>query len=95
LTLLPGKFCTLIDNEDKEAINAITEGIKEGHTLKTDLIKYAHNDTQIGRRRLTIVLDRYSGDDWFQGHRWDFSVGEKGAKKYELLEDPIQIRMDE
>jgi hypothetical protein len=71
--------------KDKPAIDAITEAIKGGHGLKTELIKIASEDSGESRRTLIRVLNAYEGESLGDNCLWSFSKGEKGAKKYYLL----------
>lgn len=65
--------------KDKPAIDAITETIEQGITLKTDLIRTACEDSGVSRRVLIKALDDYTGS------LWGLSVAGKGAKNYRLL----------
>jgi Primase C terminal 2 (PriCT-2) len=66
--------------KDKPAIDAITETIELGITLRTELIKTANVNSSVSRRALEKVLDDDNYTDL-----WSFSKGDKGAKSYFLV----------
>jgi hypothetical protein len=73
--------------KDRLAIDALTEAIEQGITLKTDLITDAHDSSGISKRELNLVLDKYIGTSLVNGDLWSESVGARNAKSYELLKN--------
>lgn len=73
--------------KDKFAIEAITEGIKEGHNKRTDLVAFAMNKNNYGvsRQKAWEVLDRYTGEKLSSSSLWRVQVADKNAKIYYLL----------
>jgi archaellum biogenesis ATPase FlaH len=64
---------------DQHSIDAIINTIKQGTTLKTELIKSAFDFSGISKAKLQKALEDYTGDLWRE------SIGAKNAKNYELL----------
>lgn len=71
--------------QNMEAINAITEALKRGITLKTELIETAHKESCISKRKLIKTLDEHTGDNYLAGQRWAYEKGDKNTKIYHLL----------
>ena len=71
--------------KDRLAIDALTEAIEQGITLKTELIESARNNSGISKRMLLNVLDKYIGSSLINGNLWSESIGAKNAKSYHLL----------
>lgn len=71
--------------KDKEVIDAITEAIDQGISLKSELIVAAHDCSGISKRRLTTVLNKYLGTNINDGDLWREEIGAKNAKSYRLL----------
>ena len=71
-------------NED--AIEAILELLKEGVTLKTDLVTEASRRSGISKPKITKVLKAHEGTDYAKGYRWTINKGEKNAKHYRITE---------
>jgi hypothetical protein len=71
--------------QNMDAINAITEALKQGITLKTELIEASHKESFMSKRKLTKVLEEHTGDNYLAGHRWTFEKGDKNTKSYHLL----------
>ncbi len=73
----------LISN--REIIDAITSTIKEGITLKTDLITHVASEVCVAKGKVKIALDQHTGSNYSQGDRWIFTTGAKGAHSYSLI----------
>ena len=73
--------------KDKHAIEAITEGIKQGHNKRTDLVQFAMDKNNYGvpRQKVWDVLDRYTGEKLNNSSLWRVQIGDKNAKNYYLL----------
>jgi hypothetical protein len=71
--------------KNKHAIDAITDAISQGFTLKAEIIKTACEDSGIGRRGIINVLNDFTGTDLNNGALWRLAIGDKGAKSYHLL----------
>jgi hypothetical protein len=70
---------------DKVAIDAITDGIKQGNHKRTDLIKFANESWGVPRRKLNEIIDEYTGDFLSDSSLWRLQTGDKSAKIYYLL----------
>lgn len=71
---------------DKVIIDAITRALSNGPIQRTELLA-----TVVGvapRRRLADVLDTYAGSDFAAGARWRVTILDRGAKRYESIEEP-------
>ena len=79
------KAITDAREKDKEAIDAITEAIDQGLTLKTELITAAHDCSGVSKRNLTKVLNKYAGSNIGNNSIWREEVGVKNSKRYYLL----------
>lgn len=77
--------------KNKPAIDAITEAIEQGITLKTELIAAAHDCSGISKPKLTKVLNKYIGTHKKEGNLWTESTGVKNSKSYHLLKAFTQI----
>jgi hypothetical protein len=86
-TELAKKDKAIVDDMTKNqlAINAITEMLEQGISLKTDLITAAHDCSGISKRQLNYSLEKYKGTVVIFGNLWRESVGVKNAKSYHLL----------
>ena len=73
--------------KDKHAIEAITEGIKQGHNKRTDLVQFAmdKNNFGVSRQKVWEVLDRYTGEKLSSSSLWRVQIADKNAKIYYLL----------
>ena len=72
--------------KDKHAIEAITEGIKQGNHKRTDLVKFAmdKNNYGIPRTKVWDVLDRYTGEKLSNSSLWRVENNQT-AKLYYIL----------
>ena len=70
---------------DFEVIAAITTCIKEGVHTKMKLADAVATRSGISKRSALQIIDKYTGKDQAL-HRWSFSVGERGAKMFALLD---------
>ncbi len=68
-------------NQDKEAIEAITEVLeaKQGSCAKTELLKLAQGLSDVSRRLLIKILEKYTGSLWAE------STGDKNLHSYQLI----------
>lgn len=73
--------------KDKFAIEAITDGIMQGHNKRTDLVAFAMNKNNYGvsRQKVWEVLDRYTGEKLSSSSLWRVQIADKNAKIYYLL----------
>ena len=69
---------------DAEAIDAITECIREGIDTKMRLAVNAAKRSGVSKRTTLRIIDKYTGSNP-DTHRWTYAVGERGAKIYCLL----------
>ena len=79
---------------DKVAIDAITDGIKQGNHKRTDLIKFASESWGVPRRKLNEIIDEYTGDFLSDSSLWRLQTGDKSAKIYYLLSTDISTADD-
>ena len=77
-------------NNDKASIQAITEAIEavQGSCIKTELIKSAHEGSNISRRLLLKTLEKYTGILWVE------SKGDKNSHSYELIKSKQSLTMN-
>ena len=73
--------------KDKHAIEAITEGIKQGNHKQLDVLNYAMKSCGISQRQSRNVLDEYTGEKLSRSSLWRVQIGEKNSKTYYLLTD--------
>lgn len=73
--------------KDKHAIEAITEGIKQGNHKQLDVLNYAMKSCGISQRQSRNVLDEYTGEKLSRSSLWRVQIGEKNSKNYYLLTD--------
>lgn len=74
--------------KDKLIIDAITETIQVGVTIKTEIIQKVFTDGAIPKPKIYIVLERYKGIE--QCHLWAETIGYKNKKTYRLLGNRCQ-----
>lgn len=70
---------------DSEVIAAVFACIEEGVNTKMKLADAVATRSGISKRSALQIIERYTGVDRTL-HRWSFSVGERGAKMYALLD---------
>lgn len=83
-TLEPLKQAEAIKS-DAEVISAITDCINDGSVTKMKLADAAAKRANISKRAAMQIIDKYTGSDPAI-HRWSFSVRERGAKVFALLD---------
>jgi hypothetical protein len=77
---------------DAAVIDAISECIRAGINTKMLLALHAAQRSGVSKRTALNVIDHYTGWDP-EKHRWNYTVGERGAKAYRLL-NPIPAGTD-
>ena len=70
---------------DDKLITVTEACIEAGFTQKMALVREVARRTSVSRRSAMQVLERYTGDDHHQ-HHWDYTVRERGAKVFRLLD---------
>lgn len=70
---------------NQEFIGAIEAAIRNGVTLKTNLIKSVARDLCVGASKVKRVLDQHTGTAFSKGNRWTFVTGDKNSQTYSLL----------
>lgn len=70
---------------DSDVIESVIEAIEAGHALKSEIVKYANQQTGIPQRAIKDVLDRRDGALYDLGHRWQSTRGEHNRHRYSLL----------
>lgn len=75
---------------DAELIDAVTACIRAGINTKMLLADAVAEHAGTSKRIAIRVIERYSGDDPV-AHRWNFKVRERGAKVFELLDNPLPM----
>lgn len=78
---------------DMEIISTVVACIKEGINSKMKLAAAVSSRTRISRASAIQVIEKYNGDDPTI-HKWTFSVRERGAKVYTVLENSMQNPCD-
>ena len=72
---------------DEEVIAAVTASIADGITKKMALAKEAALRASVSARAAIRIIEKYTGTDPAVA-RWEFKIGERGAKAYALLTEP-------
>jgi hypothetical protein len=72
---------------DDKLITVTAECIQAGFIQKMQLVREVAKRTGVSRRSAMQVLERYTGSDPDK-HRWDYSVRDRGAKVFWLLDRP-------
>jgi hypothetical protein len=70
---------------DARVIETIVECIGEGIDTKMSLAETAAKRSGVSRRTALRIIENYSGSNP-EVHRWNFAVGDRGAKKFQLLD---------
>jgi uncharacterized protein YheU (UPF0270 family) len=73
---------------DDKLISIISACIDDGTVQKMELVRAVAKRTGVSRRSAMQVLERYTGNDP-ECHHWDYSVRERGAKVFRLLDRPL------
>lgn len=76
---------------NSEAIDAIIDAIEAGHTQKTDLIKYAIDNSGISRRKIIKTLADHTGTFFAKGHRWNETKCDKNARTFYVVRSLLPI----
>ena len=71
-------------NADAEVIEAICACIREGIVTKMQLADAATARSDVSRRSVLKIIDRYTGNDPLV-HLWNYAVGDRGAKTYRII----------
>lgn len=82
-------------SDNQELINCILQVIREGVTLKTELVNEVHHRTDESKNRIRGVLKVHTGKNFFEGHRWNMVIGDKNSRIYEALPVANLNRMSE
>lgn len=72
---------------DAEMIAAVQACVREGVNTKMRLAHAVAERTNVSRAKALALIERYTGDDPTL-HRWRFTVRQRGAKVFELLQQP-------
>lgn len=72
---------------DAEVMNAVIASIGKGVNTKMKLADAVAKRAGISKRSALQIIEKYTGDDPAQ-HQWTYSVRERGAKVYALLDRP-------
>jgi len=80
--------------KDQEVISEIIEVIKSEEINKTYLIKRLVEETVFSKKRIKSVLDRRTGDDYNQGHRWELIIGDNNKHTYFPLKKPWDVQAE-
>ncbi len=70
---------------DTEIIEVVIACIANGVNTKMKLANAVADRASTSKRSALNVIEKYTGNDPLQ-HRWNFSVGERGAKRFVLLD---------
>jgi hypothetical protein len=70
---------------DAQTLDAITECIREGIITKMRLAITAAKRSSVSKRIALRLIEKYTGSNP-EIHRWTYTVGDRGAKKYRLLD---------
>ena len=73
---------------DGEIIQAITNSIKQGVVAKSELIKSAMADTAASKALVKGVLERWTGSNYGDGHRWAYTAGDHNKYSYLITTPP-------
>ena len=71
--------------KNADIIDAVSEAIGEGVTLKTDLIDAAAERSGISKAKVARALRDHTGTNYAAGNRWSVGKGDKNAQPYSLL----------
>jgi hypothetical protein len=77
----------LLEQND-EIIKAITSSIGQGVTAKNELINSAVAETATSKPKVKAVLERWTGSDYGDGHRWAYKAGDHNRFSYSLTTPP-------
>lgn len=72
---------------DAEVIGSVIACISDGICSKMKLADAAAKRTDVSNRAAIRIIEKYTGDDPVL-HRWKFTVGDRGAKIYVVLNSP-------
>lgn len=72
---------------ESATVRAIVSKISEGPIQKMALARAVSHGTGLGRHKVIAIIDKYTGGD-ASIHRWQFKLGARGMKLFELLDQP-------
>lgn len=75
--------------DDAELIAIVEACIRDGVTMKMALMREAAKRAGVSHKTMVQLIERYTGTDP-TAHHWQFTVHERGAKVFELLEKSPQ-----
>ncbi len=75
--------------QDEEIIRAISNCMSKGVVTKSELIKAAMAEADTSKTRVKSVIERWTGDEYANGHRWAYSAGEHNKFSYSLTIPPL------
>lgn len=81
--IAPLKVAEIIKS-DAEVIDAVTACINDGINTKMKLVDAVAKRSGISKQSAIQIIEKYTGTDPVT-HRWNFTVGERGAKNYVTL----------
>lgn len=71
---------------NKEVIDAIKAEIETGNINRTQLISAVNKLTLISKSKIKDILDTHSGNNYRNGHRWNYTIKEKNCHIYSLID---------
>ena len=74
--------------QDDEIIRAIRSNITRGVVTKSELVKAVMAGTAESRMQVKGALERWTGDDYDEGHRWSYKAGDHNKYSYSLTAPP-------
>ena len=74
--------------QDEGIIQAISSCISKGVVTKSELMKAAMAEADASKTRVKNVLERWTGDEYEKGHRWNYSAGDHNKFSYSLTTPP-------
>jgi hypothetical protein len=75
----------MILRKNAEVIEAASDAINGGITLKTELIAAVTERTDLSKAKVIAALKAHTGSSYIDGHRWQCMKGDKNAMHYREL----------
>ncbi|GJL73136.1 MAG: hypothetical protein NMNS01_23350 [Nitrosomonas sp.] len=76
-------------NKTPDLREVIASHIQAGTCTKVELIKSVMAETGVARRTVIKTLDIHTGDEWLNGDRWTYEIGDRNARFYKLIDEEL------
>jgi hypothetical protein len=80
---------TKVNYLHEELISAFCEAINNNIINKKQLVDYVCREEKVSYHKAREILDRFTGPNYKEGHRWNFQMGPDGKTKQYFVNPPF------